>query len=171
VQWESSSGDGNWKTIYEGEVFRPSYSERGLEIRATVSCLAAAPIFDQSITTGEFATNSIRVTKPDQTVKRFASAMKRTGRAQFDATLKTGENASASFEGGQLVLRKGNSLMMRAPVSVVQVDVKGSILVLKSTHGYETELMFAEKVMAGGMRFKAEQVRDLFIETLSAFKG
>ena len=168
VRWQRKVGD-DWKTLLDAETYTTSINDVESRIRAIVAVQAISELLSEPVSSTEFITGPVFISKTDPTIKRLASTMVRTGRAQFDACLPMGEPVSVCIETGQFLIKSGNNVLMKAPVSGVAVealDYSPSTAAVRARHGYNTELTFKEKKMKGGMKFSAAQTRDLFVVTL-----
>jgi hypothetical protein len=174
VKWQRPKVGGGWKTFADTEAYTPVADDAGKPLRAVVEyeivesarfpfAAKAAPVATEPIVVGQANPNVIT---------RFAGTLKRAGRAQFEASLQMGEQVLACFENGFLIIKNGPNVLLRTQIGafqVEQVSEAGSAVVVRARHGYNTELTFGEKKMAGGTRLAPEQTRELFIATLAAF--
>lgn len=174
VRWQREVGEDEWKTLIDSETYMTSINDVDCRIRAIVAVQATTELLSEPISSSEFTTPAVLISKTNPTVKRLASTMMRTGRAQFDAVLPMGEPVSACVECGSFFIKSGANVLMRSPLAGVSVEARDSApctALIKARHGYNTELTFKEKKMKGGMKFTAEQTRDLFVVTLRSFLG
>ena len=172
VRWQREVGEDQWKTLVDAETYLTTINDVDSRIRAIIAVQATSELLSEPITSSEFITQPVLIAKTNPTVKRLAGTMMRTGRAQFEATLPMGEPVSACVECGSFFIKSGNNVLMRSPVAGVVFEARDNApctAIVRARHGYNTELTFKEKKMKGGMKFTAEQTRDLFIVTMRAF--
>ena len=174
VRWQREIGKDQWKTLVDAETYTTSINDVESNIRAIVAVQAISELLSEPVSSMEFITREVFISKTNPTIKRLASTMVRTGRAQFDAALPMGEPVSVCIENGQFLIKSGSNTLMKSPVAGVGVEALDNMrctAAIMARHGYNTELTFKDKKMKGGMKFNAEQTRDLFVVTMKSFAG
>lgn len=170
---ETNDNDAVWKTISHDPIYTATSADIGRKIRAVVEVSATHEILEDPVYSEKYATESVLISRNNQTILRMASALFRTKKALFDAKLPMGEKVVVSLENGMLLMKGGSSVLLRVQLPSVNVDtIEGTNnrISLKARHGYNTELTFNERKMSGGTKFTPPQTRELFIETLNLFK-
>jgi hypothetical protein len=149
-----------------------SLASNSEEIRAIVQVRAQA--FDGSAKeSDEFVTEVCRIDRSNSILTRIAGTMKRAGKAEFEGKLVTGDRISICLENGYFFMKGPNSaILVKTHCHHVQAEPSGqTVVALRARHGYSTEVTFVGKKSTGGLKFSAEQARDLFLETLTLFTG
>jgi hypothetical protein len=177
VTWFRKTEDG-LQEIFEGQKYTRPYTDCGHEVSAKVTVTARASFDRTLLYTLEEMTNPILVNIEDPLLVRFASAMKRAGKGQFDAVLFTGEAAILMIENKegrtQLSIRLGRTVMHTSEIQDIKVEPcegeTGSVIV-HGTHRYRTELSITAKKTSVKQEFSPTQARDLFILAVQAFQS
>jgi hypothetical protein len=168
IRWQRKIRD-DWTTFLETETYC-SLALNSEEIRAIVQVHARA--FDGSVMeSNEFVTDVCRTDRSNSILARIAGTMKRAGRAEFEGRLLAGDRISICMENGNFFLKGQNSvILIKTHFRHLQAEPSGEAAVaLRARHGYATEVTFVGKKSTGGLKFSAEQTRDLFLETLALF--
>jgi hypothetical protein len=168
IRWQRKIQD-DWTTFLERETYC-SLASNPEEIRAIVQ--VQAQVLGGSVKeSNEFVTDVCRIDRGNSILTRIAGTMKRAGKAEFDGKLVTGDRISICMENGQFSLKGTNSVILfKAHCNHVQVEPSSQTAVaLHARHGYSTDVIFVGKKSTGGLKFSAEQARDLFLETFTLF--